>query len=436
MKHVLLLYAGLIIYVQSYAQPQGPVNIGDIVPDIAFTNMLNSENGANSLHDLKGKLVILDFWATWCKSCMVSMPKMAALQKEFGKDLQIVLINTWEDSSTATKRLSHLKDGPVTAAFATLPVIYGDSSWLELFLHTTVPHHVWIDKTSKVIAITGENNATAQHVRSILQGQSLSMQLKQDLKAQGYNVRKQGLFKTGNVALAPALISGFFAYNAGYGGGGAAFTDSTGNMFSQVWLNNDIRSLYNAAYNHPDSTKTRILVDVKDKTAFSIPTDGNVMDQWNASNLYSYQITLPVKDKTLISEYMQQDLNRYFEKHRGITAKREVRLLPAWALTVKNKRLLYTKGGNSKVEQNGDSTYSFFNTPFNTVVNTLQDALEDMSKPLVLIDETGFINNVDMTLHGNLRDPENVRKQLARYGLELYKAKREVEVLCINDKVR
>ncbi|MFT4092053.1 MAG: DUF3738 domain-containing protein [Niabella sp.] len=434
MKRVLLLYAGIAVYLHLNAQPKEPVNIGDIVPDVPFKNIVNTPADAGSLAALKGKLVILDFWSIWCASCLASMPKMAALQKEFNGKLQVILINPWEDSAVAVRRLAHLSNSTISAALAGLPVIYGDTSWRVLFPHTSVPHHVWIDTAGKVIAITNGDNATADHVNEVLNGKLPMLTVKKDLAAEGYDPWQRGLFTAGHPALQTMFFSGIQPYNPGFGSGKGAFVDTKTGLYTSVWLNADIMTLYAAAYSYSKEKQVRLLIELKDKITVTFPSGKNLTDQWKAANLYSYQISLLEKDKGLLNEYMQQDLNRFFKQHRGVIAQRETRELPALALTVKNKNLLATKGGKSKYQKVGDSTYTFSNTPFNTIANTLQDALEDMNKPVVVIDETGFTGNVDMILYGNLGDAGNVQKQLARYGLELKKTTRKVEVVCIQDK--
>jgi len=54
------------------------------------------------LSDLRGAPVILNFWATWCTSCLAELPDFAELQREYGADrLHVLAVNTGEDANTA-----------------------------------------------------------------------------------------------------------------------------------------------------------------------------------------------------------------------------------------------------------------------------------------------------------------------------------------------
>jgi len=65
-----------------------------------------------SLDDLKGKLVILNFWATWCPPCRLEMPSMEKIYNEFkGGGLEVVAINFMEGPESIK---SFLKENDLT----------------------------------------------------------------------------------------------------------------------------------------------------------------------------------------------------------------------------------------------------------------------------------------------------------------------------------
>lgn len=60
--------------------------------------LLNLKGEKVSLESLKGKVIVLDFWATWCQPCKNSFPGMKAAQEMYSadNDVQFLFINTWE----------------------------------------------------------------------------------------------------------------------------------------------------------------------------------------------------------------------------------------------------------------------------------------------------------------------------------------------------
>ena len=53
-----------------------------------------------SLSGLRGKIVLLDFWATWCGPCRLSMPQLDNLQQEYEQNLVLLAINLNESPET------------------------------------------------------------------------------------------------------------------------------------------------------------------------------------------------------------------------------------------------------------------------------------------------------------------------------------------------
>jgi peroxiredoxin len=64
-------------------------------PDVSITT---ADGEFISLEDLHGKVVLLDFWGTWCPPCRASVPDLRNLHKKYGKDSSFVMIGISSDS--------------------------------------------------------------------------------------------------------------------------------------------------------------------------------------------------------------------------------------------------------------------------------------------------------------------------------------------------
>ncbi|SMO69968.1 Thiol-disulfide isomerase or thioredoxin [Saccharicrinis carchari] len=66
---------------------------------------LNSEGQIKKFSDLKGKVVFLNLWATWCGPCIAEFPAINELYKEYGEEVEFVLLSN-EDLSVVQKFLA------------------------------------------------------------------------------------------------------------------------------------------------------------------------------------------------------------------------------------------------------------------------------------------------------------------------------------------
>ena len=102
---------------------------------------LKSNQGKNiRLQDLRGQVVMLNFWASWCGPCRQEMPLMDEIYNKYEKlGFTILAVNVDEDSSDAD---AFLKSVPVT-----FPVLYDNESKVsELFEVDAMPPTVMIDR--------------------------------------------------------------------------------------------------------------------------------------------------------------------------------------------------------------------------------------------------------------------------------------------------
>ena len=99
---LIVLALGLMWSDHGLAQTPNPeIMLGSPAPD--FT--LNSLTGESvSLKDLKGKIVVLDFWATWCRPCRMYMPDVIAVTEEYkDKDVVLYAVNQGDPKDAVAK---------------------------------------------------------------------------------------------------------------------------------------------------------------------------------------------------------------------------------------------------------------------------------------------------------------------------------------------
>jgi len=92
------------------------------------------ENRKLDLRAYRGKVVLLDFWATWCASCQIEMPRFVAWQSQYGpRGLQIIGISMDDDPALARKLYKKMKlNYPVAMGDEILGQLYGGVLGLPL----------------------------------------------------------------------------------------------------------------------------------------------------------------------------------------------------------------------------------------------------------------------------------------------------------------
>ena len=137
-RFLLVILLCMYCFVPCYA-----LSVGNSIPSVTLP-LLNNPNKTVSINHISATYLYLDFWASWCISCRVSLPKLSAIANELEKKgLKIVAINLDENRESAKR---FLKQYPVS--FLVLSDTKGRSA--ELFNLPKMPS-AYLIKNGKII---------------------------------------------------------------------------------------------------------------------------------------------------------------------------------------------------------------------------------------------------------------------------------------------
>src|ERR1700757_2893630 len=98
---VALCLLGLYIAGRRTAQRPKSTASGNAAPDFTVTDI---DGKKLALSDLRGKVVLLDFWATWCTPCKIEIPWFMEIQKKYQqKGLEVIGVSLDEKGWEAVK---------------------------------------------------------------------------------------------------------------------------------------------------------------------------------------------------------------------------------------------------------------------------------------------------------------------------------------------
>ncbi len=143
-------YLAIIDKIHSQAKA---LAVGNAAPDLTLVDM---DGRSVSLSSLKGKVVFIDFWATWCVPCIASMPKSHELIEHFKKrdDVVFLNVNVHDDKTRWGKFVTKEKMLGVN--------LFADNDQSDMlfknFNFDGIPHFVLIDKGGNILDANADNS--------------------------------------------------------------------------------------------------------------------------------------------------------------------------------------------------------------------------------------------------------------------------------------
>lgn len=438
---------------------------GDMLPDIPLGEVINNNTGKQRFSEFNGKIIILDFWSTWCQSCIADFPKMEELQNKFKDEIQIFLVNptqTWAQvSPILNKRMPNL------------PIIVKDSfgistQLLNLFPSRSTGHQVWIGKNGSIILRGAHYNNTPNKIQEAILGKNIfaiqdngtTPQFDPNLPY----INLIGEFKTTSVAYSSTITQ----FNNEYNPEGFGFVedlyDTLTNTFRRTYVNFNILNLYSIAFqDYLKKMSSKLLYGPFRNSHlgafgyhfFDIPEDtGNYTSEFirKKSDIdvirpkICYEQIVPAsvsKEQQLL--FMIEDLNRYLKGKIGreVVFNYKEKLYYSLVRTSKLDKLKAKSDLSTvidTIEVNKDKVIRYKNAILDGVGDLVRESkLSDFlasnywkGKPCYIFNETGFEKNkrIDIQIpFERLNTIEDLRKVLKSYDLDLVERKGKIGFL-------
>jgi len=436
----------------------GAMSIGDRVDDEFYSRMHKSVDWKSkvvkeiNLKAHKDKLIILDFWASWCSPCLSSLKKLDSLKKTWDADKVIVIPVAYEPLKDIARILAYFKWEYNT--------IFQDTYLKTRFPHQGLPFMVWI-KDGRVIATPKAGYATTANVNAVLTGENLEIFNKTDVKlidttrvffTKGNGQSDRSFYDTKDAKLV-GYIQGYSETNFN--------VFKTKDSLTLYVINSTIDRIYREAYKdivYPYQSKKQSLqweigADFLPYLEKSKPRENwtgdlskdKQLQQWKSMHCFSMMVTVPLdsgitgarsKMRKLLASSIEQKFGLSPQVKFGIKQR-----YPVLALTgtkqsteIKLSQLLRTppkKGYENYAVPFGDQPH------FKLFIET---ALKNISSLRLteyrIWDRTGIAPDfpVKFSFPVNLaqeRKFANVQNLLKQYGLQILVEEKPIPYLCI-----
>lgn len=135
-----------VVWLVRYLDRMRPVMAGDPAPEFALPRIeARGQLGSPvALSSARGKVVVLDFWATWCQPCIASLPRLEAFQRKH-PEVAVITINL-DDAAEAR---AHFDQRGYT-----LQLLAADEHVTDRYDVAAIPHTVVIDQLGIVRHVT------------------------------------------------------------------------------------------------------------------------------------------------------------------------------------------------------------------------------------------------------------------------------------------
>ena len=131
------------ITIAEHGKELRPHGAGDAAPEVALRPL--DPTGPKALAALRGRVVLIDFWATWCAPCRHTMPALQKVYEKYkARGLEVVSVNIENDAVRASSFAAAFKPR------LTFPLFVDAGPAQAAFRVDAIPHLVLVDREGRI----------------------------------------------------------------------------------------------------------------------------------------------------------------------------------------------------------------------------------------------------------------------------------------------
>ncbi len=398
MKIVLVLFILCTGSLTGFAQVDF-VKAGDRLPDLIIKDIINAPVKEIAINDFKTeKIIILNFWGTWCSPCIPEMDSLAKLQKANVKKIQVIGVSN--DLPGRLQKYLIKKPSAIWLASDTSSFLY------QLFGFASVGYCAIIGTDKKVIALVNTDSVNQTMIDKLVKGEKIVSGAKIKEPAINTDADPFGIDSlTEYTFTARGYMHGMQTMSKTPNEGPFAFRRKT-------YFNLCAAEICRDAFDIHSPKQMIYEIDKK-----------KLCDFENKKSLYCVDVLVKPEEKDSLLPILQKKLVAMLP----FAIRLEYQSMPVYILKRKEGEAL-----NIPVSAATKSTYWFNGNGYDgTAVLVTDFAKNYLTNELQIpvVDETGLTERYDIKTVNELRTTANTIAAVEKLGLVLEKGERRVKVI-------
>ena len=385
------------VFAQTFMSQTDPPMLGKVCPEFSMSIITSKGTEKNlALSELHGKIVILEFWATYCAPCIPFLKHFDKLQAQFGDAIKFIAVSE-ENRDKVDAFITKRENKNITYAMD-----WGHKL-NDMFYHHFIPHTVVIDQDGIVKAFCSPDEIDQFVIAKLINREPVAFNMKHEYQEASYT-QSTGVLQNYDqpISVKNPKNQTYRIELSNYKEGKATeFIKESSTEYK--FINCPLTLIYQILY---DKKSSRVLLEVSDKSKYSFENN----------NLYCLELNIPDYIGKNIQEIGLQQLETLF----SLKSKIETRIQKVFSIQKSNLQVTVSSTDSTGIIQKG------------LTIKDLMNYLESnpqLVNNLPVINESGLSDNTMLDLDWFQNYPDSIENRLRTLGL--HGEVKMADILCL-----